>query len=153
MMQRVKPHSLFASFTSKCLAAGRQTTNASQKPLVCCCCGLSACCADTKCTMHKQPGKRLRCATLFVVEAATTVLRAAIVARTRSATRYACLITANTKHNWSADMPAGSLWVRLLDQRSQHRWRSHTSSSASMPLIFCNALGLFADWQSLTASS
>ena len=31
MMQRVKPHSLFASFTSKCLAAGRQTTNASQK--------------------------------------------------------------------------------------------------------------------------
>jgi hypothetical protein len=60
--------------------------------------------------MHKQPGKRLRYATLFIVEAATMVLRAALIARTRSATRYACLITANAKINkqkWSADMPAG----------------------------------------------
>ena len=47
--------------------------------------------------MHKQPGKRLRCATLFTVEAATMVLRAAIIACSRSATRYACLITANAK--------------------------------------------------------
>jgi len=63
--------------------------------------------ADTKCTMHMQPGKRLRCATLFIVEAATMVLRAAFVASTRSAIRYACLIIANSKSKWSADLHAG----------------------------------------------
>jgi len=58
--------------------------------------------------MHKQPGTRLRYATLFIVEAATMVLRAAIVACTMSATRYACLITANAKkYKWYADLPAG----------------------------------------------
>lgn len=46
--------------------------------------------------MHLQPGKRLRRATLFIVEAATMVLWAAIIAH-QVGDCYACLITANSK--------------------------------------------------------